>query len=824
MIISTCMGVPPALSLLYSRGMRKVAISLLVTLLAIGPAGPSGFAQTTLPRAGGVVSLDFHDVDIQDVVKAISEITGKNFILDDRARGKVTIISPSPVSIEEAYQAFLSALSVKNLCALEVGKITKIVPKRQCKTQGPEVKISATGIAGDAIVTQLVQLEYIEANEIKQAINGMVSKTGSIVAYGPTNTVIITDSQVNILRLLNIIQKLDRPFGKKSKEVIPLRYAEAADMAEKLTAIFKKEEKKTSRRRRRSDDVAAGAEVSQIIPDTRTNSLIVVATREGLGRILDLLSELDKPVVPLPGPGKIHVRKIQHASAEDLAGILSTLLGGASSSKKKKKGEGKKKEPRSPLDTSSSYPFGEGSSSSDSSSRSSASKSSNENGSFVVGSGGIFEDEVRVVADPSQNSLIITATPADFAAIDSVIDQLDQRRAQVFVEALIMEVLLDKLTDVGINMHGAGAAGMMGLLGLSNLGGLTPLAAISKSGAIEQLANPVSPPGMILGAVSKKNIKVGNITLPLSGATLKALQTNKALNVLSAPNILTTDNEEAEIFVGRKVSFKKGGYTDTSGNPVNQVSREKTGITLKVTPHVNSGNEVTLDIEQEIEEVEPPDPSGGQQNDISTSKRSAKTTVVAQNLQTIVIGGLISDKDIKSVNKVPLLGDIPLLGYLFRNTSVRKEKRNLILFLTPHVIHEPEDLTRVSVKKNNERRRFYKTHSIPENKALYDYNLDKGLNMAPPAPRADKDKDKKRKRFDYDHPSEFKKVQPDIDEEQTRKRYRSSDSELVEASYKENRSVDDSFGYHLPANGDLKVKNKPKKNSPFTDIRPPSSN
>ncbi len=796
---------------------RSIMALCLIPTLVFAQTG-----RTALPKTGGMVSLDFHDVDISDVVKAVAEITGKNFILDDRVRGKITIISPSPVTVEEAYQAFISALEMKNLTTVEEGKVTKIIPKREGKENPIPVQTDLDRLYGDQLVTQLIPLQYISSNEIRQALNALVSRTGSIVAYGPTNSLIVTDSASNIRRLMKIIQKLDKQGYQSSVEVLPLKYTQAEDIANKLQTIFESEKKATTTRRR-TDDVMGGEAVSKIMPDTRTNSLIVVATREGLGRILDLVAELDRKVETALDRGRIHVKPLKHARADELADLLSNLFGnGPAKSKKAEKKQtsaekrGFQSAPPLPWEQTgtSGGTTGLGEEGEEPAERTSSAAKAVVEG----GTGKMFESEVRVVADVSTNSLVVTASPNDWEYIEAIIDRLDRRRAQVLVEALIMEVKLDKTVNVGLSAHGAGAAGGIGLFGQSAFG-LSPLGAVG-TGAQDVMKTLGGLPGLTLGALSSKNFTIPGIkaTIPVNGALLKALQKNEVLNVLSAPNILTTDNKKAEILVGQEVPLKTSEYRSTDGTPVTSLSRQKIGIQLSVTPQINEGDEVSLEIEQKVQEIGTP---SAQFSDVTTNERTAKTTVVAQNGQTIAIGGLIKDKDSKNVSKVPFLGDIPVLGYLFRDTAVTKEKINLIIFLTPHVIHDPKDMTRVSVKKNNERRRFNKTHGIGENRALYDYELDRGLNMAPPS-EAKKEEEKPKRKFNLDR-LEDEEVKEATQKEELARRRGSKNSRSTETVFTDSVEEEDD-DLPRPRKTSVRKSSTSMSGNPFSDVRPPSSN
>ncbi|MFH1018327.1 MAG: type II secretion system secretin GspD [Pseudomonadota bacterium] len=787
----------------------RLGAFIAVAVLSLGI--PLSYAQPKLPRTAGLVNLDFHDVDIQDVAKSISEITGKNFLLDDRVRGKVTIISPSPMTVEEAYQAFLSALKLKNLCAVDVGNITQILPSRECKENAITTEGDKEVLTGDQPITKIIALKYINANEIKQALNPLVSKNGTIVAYGPTNSLMITDAASNIQRLVKIIDKLDKQSFQSSVELVPLKHASATDIADKLNMIFA-QEKAGAGRSRRGNDVEAGANVSKIIPDVRTNSLIVVATREGLERTLDLLSELDKPVEFKLEQNRVHVKKLSHADATELAGIMNALLTGATTAKKKTQ---KAQQPSQGSQQPGQGGYGtEPLPWEEETQQPAAPPIASEGGAIVRNAGGMFQDEVRIVADPATNSLVVTASPVDYTTLEPIIDQLDQRRPQVFVEALIMEVTLDKTVAVGLSGHGGAANGTGMAYGMSHLGALTP-AILGQNPAA--LADPAHPVGLVLGGQTTKTFQIGNIKLPWDGATFHALQTNNIINVLSAPNILTTDNKRAEIVIADKVPFRSSSTLVGTGASQQSITREDVGIKLFVTPKIADINEVTLEVEQHIQEVK--DFKGAA--DIGSTERSAKTTVVAQSGQTIVIGGLIQDREENGVSKVPLLGDIPLVGYLFRDTSVVKKKINLVLFLTPTIIRDPMDLTRISVKKNNERRRFNKSQGIGENKALYDYDLDKGLNMAPPVPSTKASPGvKTEKRFDYDKPN-VDQEQQNSDEQDLAARRRMPRRNQPKIDYAEQQD-DAADTADVPRT--KRGSRKPSSGgNPFSDVRPPTS-
>ncbi|MCB0327594.1 MAG: type II secretion system secretin GspD [Bdellovibrionales bacterium] len=756
----------------YKNASSIHRVSFFVLLLLFGVFGNSS------AYAKGMVSLDFHDVEIKDIVKSISEITGKNFIFDEKARGKVTIVSPNSVTVDEAYQAFISALEMKGLTTVQVGKNLKIVRSTDAKAEAIPVVADGNRDYGDQLITRVVPIKYIDANQIQTNLRRLYSRSGIMAAYGPTNSLIITDTGSNIRRLISIIEKLDQQGYQNSVEVIPLRYSQAQDVAEKITNLFQSKGS-SSKTSRLSSNVERGDAISKVIPDIRTNSLIVTATREGLTQILDIVSELDKEIKDAMNQGRIHVRRLKHADAEELATLLGGLLSGSGSSSKSSSRSS--------------------SSSSSSSSKDSSSASSTKSSPTTFsggGSSGVFEGEIRVAADPGTNALVITASPNDFLSLKPVIDQLDVRRPQVFVEALIMEVAMGKNLDVGVRAHGVAGNGLYGAsqVGGSDVTSTNPLSALSG--------------GLGLGFASFSKLIPGT-KLPSQGVILKAMQTNNNVNVLSAPNILTTDNQKAEIKIGKKVSYVSSETTNAAGSPVRNWATTDVNLELHVTPQINDGNEVTMEIEQIIDDL-----IGTvdkiKENGVNTSSRKAKTTVIAQNQQTVVIGGLIKDKENQVKTKVPILGDIPIFGNLFKQKNTESEKVNLMVFITPHIIRDPKDMTRVSVMKNNQRRRFNRKYDVGENRAIYDYGMDKDLNMAP----RQTEPDPQIRRVEY------KKAAP-----QKRFNYLEEDTSGEDvAGSEQNRLRSGTESTQYSQGNSLRPRNSaPTSSNPFAQVRPPSS-
>jgi general secretion pathway protein D len=673
---------------------------------AENPAVTQRFAQKD-----ATVQLDFAEVEIRDVVKAISKITGKNFILDDRVRGKVTIISPAKVTVKEAYEAFLSALEVKNFSVVEEGKVTKILPIREIKSSAIPSDPNSDLPYGASFITRIIPILYINANEIVQSLRSLVSPNGSITAYGPTNSLIVTDSASNIRRLMKIITKLDRRGFQEGIEVIPVTYASASEMAKILNDLFKIDQKNANVPKRRStrgsQDVEGGQIISKILPDDRTNSLIIVANREGVEKVLAVIRRLDHEMRLEEGKGRIHAHYLENADAEEMASTLSGLTGsGGGGSKKSKSSRNTTKSGAVPGGAGGDFPLPQ--------SFPTAGKSS---GSSTID---LFEGDVRVSPDSSTNSLVIVASPQDYESLKPVIDKLDIRRRQVFVEAIILEVNLSKSLDVGVAGHGAQGFGANNDNTL--FGGTT-------FGALNSLKDPISTAAAAgsggLFGFRGKNIDLGFGSIPLYGAVFRALQTDQIVNVLSTPNILTTDNKPAEILVGQNVAVPLQTSLDQKNQPITSFDRKDVGISLKVTPQVNESNFITMDIEQTIEEVGPQDKLGQP----SFSKRKAQTSVVVENEQTIVIGGLISDSETETKSKVPILGDVPLLGWLFQNKSKTKERKNLMIFITPYIVGNSTDAQNITRDKDIQRQRFNRRNRMEEPSGYRDYGFDKRMHI-----------------------------------------------------------------------------------------------
>ncbi|MBO4349464.1 MAG: type II secretion system secretin GspD, partial [Proteobacteria bacterium] len=632
------------------------------------------------------ITLDFRDAELSDVVKLMSAQTGRNFIIADslKAGKKITIISPNPVSQAEAYQAFLSALQMNGLTVVPSGKFYKIVEfnsgvKEPIPATYGEVHIPNN----DALVTHIATLDYVDVTQIKPVLEQLKTANGTIIDYPAANSLIITDTGNSVNRILAFIKKMDNDSSDGEKIwVYPVQYASVNDLEKLLTQVFQIQ--KSNSRNNNSNNATKSADgstelrVSQVVADERTNKLIIVADERSYEKMKRLILKLD---VEIPDSGKINVVHLQNSEANEIYQALNQIISDMSSKGNNRSGN-----------------------------------SNNNNNSQRTLQG----EDISVVSSESTNDLIVVASPRDFLAIKNVIKELDRPRRQVFVEAIILELSLERTRDLGIAMHGgdvfdtgSGDGYVAGRTDLNSLSSISPAAMFIGSG---------STPGLLM-AIAGPSFEISGVSIPSLGAVLNALQTNTDVNVLSTPTILTLDNQEAEISGGERIPYVtstssnysslfsnlSGGDTTTSalGSLLSgygtSIERIDVALTLTIKPQINEGGTVRLDINEEIEEVKP---GGTDLGGPSTRRRNLKTVVVVPDQQTVVLGGLVRDSESQSVSKVPLLGDIPVLGYLFRSTETTIQKQNLLLLLTPYIIESSADLDKITKRKQAERDEF----------------------------------------------------------------------------------------------------------------------
>jgi len=576
------------------------------------------------------ITLNLKNADISALIKTVSDITGKNFVVDPRVKGKVTVISSHPMEKDEVYQVFLSILEVHGYSAVPTGSLVKIIPEVKAKQLSIPLSPPDSNQPDDQMITRIVQVKNISAAQLVPILRPLVPQQGHLAAYPSTNVLILSDRAGNVRRLVKIIRRIDQA-SDSSIEVIPLHNASATDIVRVLNALMKKPGK------------GAAATKVTLAADDRTNSILMSGDQNERLRLKAIIGHLD---IPLGETGNIHVVYLRYAKAKDL---VSVLTGVSSSIEKKPKGA----------------------------------KASS------------LGNKVSIQADESSNALIITAPTAIYRSLKSVISQLDIRRAQVLIEAIIVEISLDKFKELGVQWIVDGTPGGNGPVGIVKFG----------SPGIDSIAGAInggSSPGFLNGATI--GFGVFDSSSINFAAILTALASDSSSNILSTPSLMTLDNEEAEIIVGQNVPFVTGSFTNTgaaagAANPFQTIQREDVGLTLRVTPQINEGNAVQLDIEQEISSIAPSVLAGA--SDIITNKRSIKTTVIVEDGQVIVLGGLIKNDVQETVQKVPGLGDIPLLGKLFRYNKTTNTKTNLMVFIHPVIVRDAATETLATTGKYN---------------------------------------------------------------------------------------------------------------------------
>jgi len=613
---------------------RKTLGALLLGLLLAAPVWAAP------------VTLNLKDADINALVESMSVLTGKNFIVDPRVKGRVTIISAKPMDEKELYEVFLAVLGVHGFAAVPSGKVIKIVPAAGAKQESIPTVDQQLGVEPDQVVTRVIQVQNVSAAQIVPILRPLIPPQGHLAAYTPTNVLIVSDSAANVERVASIIGRIDLA-SNEEVEIVALRHASATEVVRVLTAL--------EQGKARNDPAATVGTPPRMVADERTNSILLSGDKLSRLRLRTLIAHLDTPV---DSGGNTQVVYLRYAKAKDLVTVLQGVSKNLSSEAAR----------NAPVASGQTAPPG-GSSSGSSTSL------------------------VDIQADEATNALVITAPPEVIRSIRSVIAQLDVRRAQVLVEAVIAEISAEKAAELGVQWVIDASAN--GLVGFTNFdaGNASLANIIGLATAADQDITSVSSSLIPQGA----QIAVGDFTgTNRFGALISALAKDADTNVLSTPVVVTLDNEEAEIVVGQNVPFVTGTYTTSTssgsdatsvGNPFQTIQRQDVGITLKVKPQINEGNAVKLEISQEVSNVVASANAASQGP--TTNKRAIKTNVLVEDGQILVLGGLIDDQLTETAQKVPLLGDVPLLGNLFRYRSTTKLKRNLMVFLHPVILRDP---------------------------------------------------------------------------------------------------------------------------------------
>jgi len=651
---------------MISRPFITPAAVLVALCLAVGTA--RAVDPPAMPQVGtdGKVRIHFEDVDLPVFVNFISKITGRNFVFSEKITGTVTIISPEPVTIEQAFAVFQSVLNTRGLTTIDDGVVARVVPLKEARNSGGPVIGRDPGATGYA--TRLIPLDYVGVDEAAGALQSLISRDGSLTPYAATNTLIVSDTINNLDRIAAVVKAIDTPRHEQTVEVIPLQHADAGTMTEQVTTILQQETTTRSGPAKEKGAQAVETKSSRsgvrVVPDSRTNSLIAMGTALELKHIRELVAGLDNPL--RAGDARLHVYRARFADALQLAEVVGTMVGS-----------------RQQRITAAAAPARGGRD--ESGPRSVAAP--------TTGTAPGFEEEVVISADASTNSVLVNSSVQDYRTIESLLVGLDVERPQVFVECIIAEVALNKSEQLGFEWQLGGEVGNATILSRSNLASL---------GAA--FVNPASLGGLILAAASDKTIELPDGTeIPAQAALFTALANDQDIEILSAPTLLTLDNQKAEILVGENVPFITGQGVDISNveNVFTTVERQDVGIKLTVTPQVAEGDVVVLDVEQEVSRVIDQPTLDANTVGPTTSKRSASTVVSVADGRTAVIGGLISNAVTANASKVPILGDIPFIGRLFRADAVRDDKVNLIIFLTPHVIRSRTDLANVSSQRQH---------------------------------------------------------------------------------------------------------------------------
>lgn len=648
-------------------------------------AGPEDIAADQFPET--IESFDFPNVDIQDIIKAISELTGKNFIIEPSVRGKITIIAPSKITVAEAYKAFLSSLAINGFTVVPSGSFLKIKSARSATRDNIETYSGAYYPNTDQMITRIVHLKFISAETVNRELRMFTSKDGEMNIYSQTNSIIISDYGTSIDRFMKVLSQLDVPGFEEQLLVIRVKYAKAKDMADLIDKIINKGQRSNSGaggapgsfsagvpRFTRGTGAAGGNQQGGssyfAIPEDRTNSIIVTGTKAGIDRVRKLVAQLDQKIADGESGG-VNVYYVKYGEAKKIAQTLQNVTKDSTARPQAAPS------PFAPIG-----PAGFGSQQQE-----------------------IFGGDVKISADETTNSLVITASKQDYETVLGILRKIDIPRDQVFVEAIIMEISQNDNLDWGIGYFKYGEKGY-GKTGFN--GGVN----------IQDMLNPTSGTGAILGFASGDTVEY---TPPTGGTPIKIpslagfitlLKKNAKTNILSTPQVTALDNQEALIEVGDKVATGTQQTAGTNGAAATVTPTfEEATIALKLKPFINpTSNAIRMEIDQSVKQPVQASvaPKSLQDSTLQLATRKIKTNIVVNNGDTAVLGGLVRDRETVTEQKVPFLGDIPVLGWLFKSKSRVNEKVNLMVFLTPKIIRADGDSRRILDEKLEERREFLK--------------------------------------------------------------------------------------------------------------------
>lgn len=598
------------------------------------------FLLVTPDLAAQEYTVNLKDTDIQEFIKFVADVTGTTMVVDPNVKGKVRVISSKPVTQSELYDLFLSILDVQGYTAVRSGQVVRIVPSKDARSSPVPLMENQDLLGNDEYVTQVIRLDNISAAKLIPVLRPLVPQQAHMAAYAPSNAIIISDIRSNIGRIVEIIERMDRS-AIQTTEIIRLKYGVSEDVVSMLNTLEKA---------RRGEGAEANKDVI-LVADKRTNSVVVTADEMSVERIRKLVAYFDSP---LEQSGNVRVVYLEYADATETAEVLTRVMQNIAR----------------------------------------------------LEAGGTQRNggESTIEADAGTNSLIITADTDEMAALESVIARLDIRRAQVLIEAIIVEMEMTEGQELGLQWLFANDSGLYG-------GNISNSTAQQRRNA--ELAGALLPDN---GSEVIDTRSVAGALASTPGATLgwgmvdesltmtvilNALETQGNANILSTPSLLTLDNEEAFITVGQEVPFVTGSYTNTgsangASNPFQTIERQSVGITLKVTPQINEGDSVVLDIVQEVSSISAQILAA---SDVITNERKIETKVLANDSDILVLGGLVKDDVQDSTQGIPLLSDIPLLGRLFRNDVVSVTKSNLLVFIRPTIIRDDQDLAGATAEK-----------------------------------------------------------------------------------------------------------------------------
>ena len=586
-------------------------------------------------------TVNLKDTDIQEFIKFVADVTETTMVIDPNVKGKVRVISSQPVTQSELYDLFLSILDVQGYTAVRSGKVIRIVPAKDARSSPVPIMADQSAVGSDEYVTQVIRLDNISAAKLIPVLRPLVPQQAHMAAYAPSNAIIISDIRSNIGRIVEIIERMDRS-AVQTTEIIRLKYGVAEDVVTMLNTLEKS----------RQGEGAEADKEAVLVADKRTNSVVVTADELSVDRIRKLVSYLD---TPLEQSGNVRVIYLEYADAMEVAEVLTRVVQNIS---RLEEGGNNRRQ----------------------------------------GNG-----DSTIEADEGTNSLIITADTDEMAALEAVIARLDIRRAQVLIEAIIVEMEMTEGQELGLQWLFSNDSGMFG----SNMS-----ASEAQRQQNQAIADALLPDDgsenigtrAVAGALSQvpgTTVGWGVVDEDLTMTViLNALETQGNANILSTPSLLTLDNEEAYITVGQQVPFLTGSYTNTgtgngAQNPFQTIERQNVGVTLRVTPQINEGDAVVLDIVQEVSSIAP----SRLASDVITNERKIETMVLANDNDIVVLGGLVKDDVQDSTQGVPFLSDIPLLGRLFRNDVVTVTKSNLLVFIRPTIIRDDEDLAGATAEK-----------------------------------------------------------------------------------------------------------------------------